>query len=187
MLERLANNTKRLIIRVSPYAVGLSDDVCSHLKTYKDNGVYGIEVEGMKRAVKKPGMVKVGGDWCYPVDVLQREYQQIKDEAKAQGLAFYCGENRLRHMSDDTCCCGVVGVPGFIPNRANLNRLVVGDKIEYTDAMRSSCSGSVFRAFVQAAVTVKVADNSRYDTMMEIASKNPHFLKAMGLISHSEA
>ena len=85
-------------------------------------------------------------------------------------------------MSDDTCCCGVVGVPGFVPNKANLNRLVVGEEIEYTDAMKAPCSGSVFRGLAQESITVKVVDNSRYDDMMNIASRNKIFLKAMGVM-----
>ena len=144
--------------------------------------MFGVEIEGMKSSIKKPGMVRVAGDYCYPVDMLKREYQKIKDEAKRIDLAFYCGENRLRYMSDDTCCCGVVGVPGFIPNRANLNRLVIGEKIEYTTAMKEPESGSVFRGFLQNAIGVKIADNGRYDELMERASKNKIFLRAMGLL-----
>lgn len=182
MLEKLAKNTKRLIVRISPYSTGLADEICSRLRGYKDSGVFGVEIEGMKRTTKRPGMVKVGIDWCYPVDVLRRDYQQIKDEAKRVGLAFYCGENRLRSMSDETCCCGVVGVDGFVPNRANLNRLVVGDEIKYSDAMRVDGSGSVFRLLAQNTIGISVIDKSTYEDMMELVKRSPVYLRAMGLM-----
>jgi len=182
MLPGLAKNTKRLIVRLSPYTLGLADDVCSHLQAFKDAGVYGIEIEAMKRANKKPGMVKVAGDWCYPIDALRKEFSQIRHEAKSIGLTFYSGENRLRGMGDDTCCCGVVGVPGFKPNRANLNRLVVGEEIEYTDGMRKENSAVAFKGMFQSTAGSRYLRKQSYSDVMDLVAKTKTYLYAMGLI-----
>ena len=187
MLPGLAKNTKRLIVRISPYTLGLADDVCSHLQAFKDAGVFGIEVEAMKRANKKPGLVRVAGDWCYPIEALRKEFSQIRHEAKNIGLAFYSGENRLRGMGDDTCCCGVVGVPGFKPNRANLNRLLVGEEIEYTDRMRQEGSGGAFKTLNQTTVAERWLRNQTYADVMDLVAKTKTYLRAMGMISEKES
>lgn len=182
-LPKLAENTKRLIIRISPYAVGLADEVCGHLQDYKDAGVFGIEVEAMKRTSKKPGLVKVGGDWCYPVEVLRKEFSQIREKAKEVGLAFYSGENRLRAMGDDSCCCGVTGVPGFKPNRANLNRLVFGKEIEYTSHMKQPGTGGTFSTLIQKTLGARYVREESYETVMDISSRSKTHLIAMGLLA----
>ena len=90
----------------------------------KEAGVYGIVAEGMKFAKAKPGMVRIGGDSCYPKDVLERDFLRIKQEAHRNSLRFFSGENRLRAMGDDMCCCGIENLPGFKGNDYNLCMIV---------------------------------------------------------------
>lgn len=149
MLEKLAQACKRLIIRVSPYSVGLADEVTKWLPIYQSAGVYGISIEGMKRGTKRPGWVKVGGDWCYPVAPLKRDFLQIREKCHELGLAFFAAENRLRKMGDSTCCCGVEGLEGFATNKANMNHIGTDGEIEYTEQMRQTGTAFVFDAMAQ--------------------------------------
>ena len=67
-----------------------------------------------------PGLVSKGPDLCYPVEILLPQYESIKRACHKYGLKFYCGENRLRALSDELCCCGIEGM-GWKENKANLN------------------------------------------------------------------
>lgn len=183
MLPKLAAVTKRLIVRISPYSLGLADEVASYMPLYKEAGVYGVEIEGMKRSKKYNGFVKVGGDYCYPVDLLRKDFEIIKNAAKEAGLAFYVGENRLRNMGEDTCCCGVVGVAGFKPNKANLNAYLKDGNIEYTDLMKTNKTTSVFvNGFMQKQSLALTAKQKSYSDLMELAARSKTFLEIMGVI-----
>ena len=70
-------------------------------------GAYGVIVEGMKFFKAKPGMTKIGGDFCYPLPRLRHDFEAIKAECHRYGLKFYSGENRLRAMGDSMTCCGI--------------------------------------------------------------------------------
>lgn len=121
MIRTIAPHVKRVIVRVQPYMTDLLRDVLMALPTYKTAGVYGLTIEGMKYKRKIAGLVKVGGDYCYPVSVLKKHFEYIKAECHHNGLAFYSAENRLRKLGDSLCCCGVDGVEGFKANTYNLN------------------------------------------------------------------
>lgn len=112
MIKKIAPNCKRVIVRVQPYMTEIKQDLLNNLLKLKEAGAYGITIEGMKFAKKKSGLVKVGADWCYPKDILERDYTQIKKECHKIGLAFFCAENRLRAMGDDMCCCGISDLGG---------------------------------------------------------------------------
>ena len=181
ILEVLAKNSRRLIVRISPYSVGLHDEICELMPRYKNAGVFGIEIEGMKRSRKHPGFVKVGGDWCFPVDVLRREFSHIKQSAKQEGLSFFAGENRLRLMGDDTCCCGTYGLSGFSPNKANLNRTIEGEAILYTEKMKEKGTARAFLVLAQKQDLAIQLEGMSYEECMEIASRSRPFLEVMGL------
>ena len=181
MLEKLAKVSKRLIVRISPYSVGLAVETASYMSTYKDAGVFGVEIEGMKRRKKTKGWVKVGGDICYPVDSLRRDFEIIRESARGNGLAFYVGENRLRNMGDSTCCCGVDGVSGFYTNKSNINAFLKSGRIEYRSHMESSDTAMVFLdAALQDTKSYRNLKGRSYKDVMEVARNTKCFLEAMG-------
>jgi len=183
MLPKLAQVTKRLIVRISPYALGLSTEVSSFMSVYKSAGVYGVEIEGMKRQNKREGLVKIGGDWCYPKENLERDFEVIKSSAKSEGLAFFVGENRLRVMGDDTCCCGVSGLSGFTPNRANLNRLIKNEPILYSSKMKETGTAKPFQqGYAQDQAKALQLSQMSYADCMEIYSNTRNALRIMGLL-----
>ncbi len=182
MLPKLAETCKRVIVRISPYSLGLVESVRAALPLYAARGVYGVEIQGMKRGRKRPGMIRVGADWCYPVAALRAEYTAIKAAAHECGLAFFCGENRLRSLSDASCCCGVEGVPGFRPNRANLNRLVFGQPLEFTAQMEAPDTGNPFRSITQSSLIGDHVNVMTYAACMRLAARSRPFLRAMGLL-----
>jgi len=180
-LQILSEVSKRLIIRVQPYSLGLVDEVVGYLPMYKECGVYGITIEGLKRMTKGKGFVKVGGDWCYPSDKLAQDYEIIRDVCRSLGLAFYCAENRLRFMGDDPCCCGAVGVDGFVQNTANMNHLGENGEIEYRDKMLELKTGGSFAALAQMTRGARTVRAASYKEMMELIKKTKRANEVMGL------
>lgn len=49
----------------------MEQDIITALPSYKNAEVYGITIEGIKYLQKRPGMVKVGGDFVYPAEKLK--------------------------------------------------------------------------------------------------------------------
>lgn len=176
MLEKIAPNCKRLIVRIQPYTTDVLRDVLGNIPRLADSGAYGIIIEGMKSVKKVGNMVKVGGDYAYPSDVLRSHFQMIRDKAHENGLAFYSGENRLRSMGDSLTCCGCDGVDGFKANRYNLSHILNGDDVEPTDRMRQKTTGSAFRAIMQNSVAGKICDNSSMVEMMESDTYTKSFM-----------
>lgn len=87
----------------------------------------------MKFKRRAPGTVRVGGDWCYPVERLRTHYEKVRDACHGSGLLFLCAENRLRSMGDSmACCCG--DLDGFRPNDFNAVSLASGVPAEPTPA-----------------------------------------------------
>ena len=80
----------------------------------------------MKFASKRPGLVKVAGDYTYPKALIEGDILKLKQRAHVLGLALYSGENRTRELGDSLCCCGVSDLPGFKVNEYNLNHLLHG-------------------------------------------------------------
>lgn len=107
MVRKLSKVVKRVNIRIQPYMTQIFKEVKDNIRLLADAGAYGIIVEGMKFAKRKAGLEKVGADFCYKKEILQQQFIELKKEAHRYGLKFYCGENRLRTLGDDMCCCGV--------------------------------------------------------------------------------
>lgn len=147
MAKVVASRVKRLMVRIQPYMPEVFRDVMANIPRLADAGVYGIVCEGMKFAKAKPGMVRIGGDSCYPIDVLKRDFLQIRQEAHRHGLRFFSGENRLRAMGDDMCCCGIEGLPGFKGNDYNLCMIANGKHPEPTENMKNIGTGGVLQEF----------------------------------------
>lgn len=177
MCRKIAPNCKRIIVRIQPYLHEVLEDILNNLPKLKNAGVYGITIEGMKFAKKKKGMIKVGGDYCYPMSILKRDYQIIKDRCHKVGLAFYCAENRLRTMGDDMCCCGINGLKGFKTNEFNLCHIINGDKVEPTEQMKKEKTASCFKAINQTTIGAKFYGNAKFsDAMIYQYKKNPKLI-----------
>ncbi len=97
-ISRISKAARRVIVRIQPYVRKVKADILGNLRRYADAGVYGVTIEGIKYFKSRPGMVKVAADYVYPVDVLRRDYEQIREECRRVGLHFFCAENRLRAM-----------------------------------------------------------------------------------------
>lgn len=121
MIRKVAPHVKRVICRIQPYMTSVYTDVLRNLPKFKEAGAYGVILEGMKFPKKLPGLEKVGGDYCYPTEILRPQFERIRDTAHNVGLRFFSGENRLRAMGDSLCCCGIEGLEGFQPNTYNMN------------------------------------------------------------------
>lgn len=124
MLNKVAKNVKRLIIRAQPYIPKLRDDILKLAKSYKDAGVYGIAIEGLKTKSKGQGMVKHFGDFVIPFGKIKSDFLMIKKEYNGYDMKVYGAENRLRSLGDSLTCCGVEGLAGFKVNKFNLNHLI---------------------------------------------------------------
>jgi hypothetical protein len=83
-------------------------------------------------------------------------------------------------VSDDRCCCGVDGLPGFRPNRANLNSLAFGRRISYTARMRQVGTAQCFHSLSQDPVGNQALKRLSYRDAMHIAATVPVFRTAMG-------
>jgi hypothetical protein len=120
-------------------------DVMENIPKLAEAGVYGIVIEGMKFFKAKPGTIRVGGDSVYPKSILKRDFLQIRQEAHRNGMRFYSGENRLRALGDDMCCCGIEGLPGFKGNDYNLCMIVNGKNPQPTERMKIVGTGGVLQ------------------------------------------
>jgi len=180
-LRGLVPRVCRVLVRIQPYIPDVLRPVLKALPRYASAGVHGVIVEGLKRKRAAAGTVKVGADWCLPVDVLRRDLECIRSRCHELGLRFYAAENRLRSLSDDRCCCGVDGLPGFRPNRANLNSLVFGQSLRYRSAMQLAGSGRCFKALAQCPVSTVALKRLSYADCMGIAAVVPVYREAMGL------
>lgn len=145
MLKKLAPRVKRLIVRIQPYMTEVYDEVYAALEEYAKAGVYGVILEGMKFKKKKPGLVRLGGDFVYDYETIEAHAKALKKRAHELGLKFYCGENRLRFMGDSLTCCGCDGMEGFRVNTFNLNHILNGDlNVEPTEGQKSPGTAYAF-------------------------------------------
>lgn len=183
MASLVAQKAKRVIVRVQPYMPEIFEDVMKNIPRFKQAGVYGIVVEGMKFVRKKAGMVKVGGDFVYPYEVLERDFRAIKSECHKHGLKFYSGENRLRKMGDSMTCCGIDGLEGFRGNSYNLCHLMNGEVVEPTEKMKEAKTGNCFKSFNQKAGTSsKYAKISfEYGMREELTKKKAFYETVFGI------
>lgn len=147
MLEKVSKVAPRTIVRIQPYMHEVFQDVYNNLEKFKNAGAYGVIIEGLKMQKKKRGLVKVGGDFCYPYDIILKDFLKLKERAHELGLKIYAGENRIRKYGDSLTCCGCKGLGGFKVNEFNLNHILNGDKQEPTEKMKEIGTASCFKSF----------------------------------------
>lgn len=183
MVRTLAKNVKRVIIRTQPYMPEVFEDVMANIPKYAEAGAYGIILEGMKFAKAKKGLVRVGGDCCYPLGILKRDFERIKAECHKYGLKFYSGENRLRPMGDSMTCCGIDGLEGFKGNDYNVCMIMNGQDPQPTEKMKEIGSGGCFKTLYQSAGSgPKIRAQSFYGLMQkELRDKRDFYEEVFGL------
>lgn len=152
IIAKASKKLKRVVIRIQPYVIEAKPYILENLGRYKDAGVYGIIVEGMKFFKKTPFTERFQGDFVYEKQILERDFIEIKAEAHKNNLKFFCGENRLRQMGDSLNCCGSDGLEGFKSNCYNLNHLVLGNGAKPTEAMKKAGSACCFSAMCQTTI-----------------------------------
>lgn len=180
MCRKIAPRVKRLIVRVQPYMVEVFDDVMKNIPRLAEAGVYGAVFEGMKFYKKKPGLVKVGGDMCYPVDILRSHFMKLKEACHQHGMKFYSGENRLRMMGDSVTCCGIDGLEGFVDNRFNICMMMNGAQTEPTEKMKEVGTAECFHSLHQQAGARKIFSQKSFaEAMADEYREKPESFKAM--------
>lgn len=186
MLRTISPRVKRTIVRIQPFMHEVLQDVLKNLPRVKAAGAHGVVVEGMKFAKAKPGLVRVGGDCVYPIELLRADFEQIKAEAHRCGLVFYSGENRLRNMGDDMTCCGIEGLDGFKPNTYNLCMMINGKNPQPTERMKQVGTADAFKTLNQTAGSgQKISKQSLAGIMQnELAQKANYYRKIFGKAGH---
>lgn len=169
-IKKVAPYVPRVIVRIQPYMIEAHREIMQSLSKMKEAGAYGVIVEGMKFAKPFSGMVKIAGDYCYKSQELKPRYEEIRERAHELGLAFFCGENRLRTMGDDMCCCGIVGLNGFKGTNFNLEHLYNGDVQKPTEKMQEAGSARCFSAIFQTTVGNDMLKKNSFADVM--SSKN---------------
>lgn len=162
MASILSKKVKRVIIRMQPYMHEVYQEIYDNLEKIAEAGVYGIIIEGMKFKKKKPGLVKIGGDYCYPYSLIKNDFLKLKERAHQLGLKIYAGENRIRILGDNLTCCGIDGLEGFEPNKFNLNHILNGDKQEPTEKMKKEKTGRPFRALAMDTINGGRMDSNSF-------------------------
>lgn len=182
MVEKLSGAAKRVIVRAQPYIPDVFSDVRENIRRIADAGAYGIVFEGMKFVRKKPGLVKVGGDWCVPKSALQKDFALLREECHKCGLAFFAGENRLRAMGDSLTCCGCDGVDGFKPNRFNLSHILNGDMAEPSQGQQEAGKAGCFRCIHQEAGMSEIYNSRSFAQMLlyEYETRRAYIDSVMG-------
>lgn len=180
IIRKVVPHVKRVIVRAQPYTTEILNDILRQIPIYADAGVFGLTVEGMKYKRKVPGLVKVAGDYCYPVGILRKHFDVIKATCHRYGLRFYSAENRLRKLGDSLCCCGIDGLDGFVPNTYNLNHYLY-DREHFTPTPKMSESGSssCLKAICQNTISVSAFKNHGLTYFMEAMSKDKTFISQL--------
>lgn len=164
---------KRVIIRLQPYIPQIFLQVQKSLQIFKECGVYGVTIEGMKYVTKRPGTIRLGNDFVYPEKLLLGQFVELRKKCHSLGLRFYCAENRLRYLGDSLCCCGIEGL-GWRENTANLNSYLYDKKgFVFSEAQMKSGTAGVFRGIHQQPLYNKWVQNvSYFDAMLREVSIN---------------
>lgn len=173
IIQKVSKQVKRVIVRIQPFVLETKNDILNQIPLYKEIGVFGVTIEGLKHKVKKTGLVKIGADWVYPLSRLKPVYEQIKNACHQNELKFYSAENRLRNLGDDLCCCGIDGLEGFIPNKYNLNHYV-NDRENFTpsESMHLPGTSMCLKAIAQNTSSVEVFKTKSLAEMMNEAIKD---------------
>jgi DNA repair photolyase len=180
MINKLSTIGKRIIVRVQPYFPDVKEDVLKAVQVYKELGVYGMILEGMKYKRSIPGMVKIGADFCYPYKTLHSDFTEIKAKAHEYGLKFYSGENRLRNMGDDLCCCGIDGLEGFKGNKANFNHFLFDEEnFAYTEKMKEEGTAYFAKSIDQTTKAEQVLKSKSYEDVMNAFCNSSSYLSVM--------
>ncbi len=170
IISKVAPKVKRLIIRIQPFVIEAKRDIIKAIKRYKEIGVYGVTIEGMKYKRKRQGLIKLGGDFVYPIRTLKQAFSEIKAECKKHGLKFYCAENRLRNMGDSLSCCGIDGLEGFQGNSYNIGHYLFDKKnFNPTKAMQKKGTAHCIKAIVQTSEAYNVIKNKSLEEIMNVA------------------
>ena len=180
ILTKVSARVQRTIVRVQPYMHEVFKDVYNNLEKFKEAGAYGVIIEGMKFQKKKNGLEKVGGDYCYPYDLIKHDFLKLKERAHQLGLKIYAGENRIRRLGDSLTCCGIDGLEGFVPNKYNFNHLLNGDKVTPTDNMKQCNTGYCFKSLYQDSLHDKFLNTHSYvDCMAKYYSEKEKTIKGI--------
>ncbi|MDR2927586.1 MAG: hypothetical protein LBV41_05215 [Cytophagaceae bacterium] len=170
---------RRVIIRVQPYMPGVFRDVLKSIDYLHEAGVYGVVLEGMKYFQKKEQTVKLGNDYVYPSDLLKKHFEIFREKLHSKGMKFYSGENRLRSMGDDLCCCGIDGL-GWKANTANLNHYLFDrQNYRFTDSMRTACGNHCFSSINQDSKAKKILNENTFEKIMNLYATSGKFLKVL--------
>jgi len=178
IIEKIAPRVKRVIARIQPYMCEVFDDVFKNLEKFKNAGVHGVILEGMKFLKSKQGLIKIGGDYGYPYDRIKYDFERLRAETHRLGLKFYSGENRLRGMGDSLTCCGIDGLDGFYPNTYNLSHIINDkNKVTPTKAQQEKGSALCFRGLKQDTLHGRFFSSESFETIMKWYYKeNPDFI-----------
>lgn len=181
IIKKVAPRVKRINIRIQPYMREAKTDIINHLELYKNIGVYGIILEGMNLIKKVKGLEKLGGDYVYPLNELKCDFTEIKEKAHKLGLKVYMGENRLRNMGDDLCCCGIDGLKGFKGNDYNLNHYLFDEKKTIpVEAMKNSGSSMCFKTLFQNTESGPYFKKNSFKDVMDLVFVDKKYRKILG-------
>lgn len=172
IIKKVAPRVKRLIVRCQPYTPEVKASILRQLPEYKKAWVYGVIFEWIKMFKKVQGLVKLGGDFVIPKAKLQRDFMELKAKCHELGLKFYAGENRLRQMGDDLCCCWIDGL-GRKPNTYNLNYFLYDkEKFKPTKAMHKQGTAQSFTTLFQNSIAGKALEKESFKGMIDICCKD---------------
>ena len=162
---------KRVIIRVQPLMHEVAQEVRDCMKDVAATGAHGIIVEGMKHSKMAPGLVRIAGDFAIDYATIKSDFLMIREEAHAQGLKVYAGENRIRELGDSLTCCGIDGLEGFEPNRFNINHFIHGDFVKPTEAQKRIGTAECFGTLSQTTAYSMIVKKNSFATMMATFAK----------------
>ena len=172
-LAVMSKIAKRVVVRIQPYIIEYHQSILDSIKKFKEVGAYGVVIEGIKLQKKLPGMIKLGNDCVYPIKLLLPKYLEIKEECKKNGLAFFCGENRLRNIGDSLTCCGCEGLEGWKVNKANLNSFLFDkENYKYTDKMKEKGTATVFSGIHQTSIMGDRFKHCSFEEAMKLCEKD---------------
>lgn len=176
---RKISEHKRVIIRVQPYIPGLFQDVLKSIDHFAEAGVYGVVFESIKYFSQKKDTMRLGNDFVYPSSLLEKHFEIFRNKLHAKGMKFYSGENRLRSMGDDLCCCGIDGM-GWKPNTANLNHFLFDkERFRFDGAMLTNIGNGCFSALNQDSMATSLLRELPFEDIMRMYANSKNMLKTL--------